>query len=364
MFNTSARQRRVTITDIARQLGVTPTTVSNAFNRPDQLSPALRERILDTAMHMGYLGPDAAARSMRRGRLAAIGVLYADRLSNAFADPAFVLFLKGFALMAEGAGLGMTLIPGYPNETREPASVSSAVVDGFVVYSMADDDPFVATALARRLPIVTVDSPHLPKVPFVGIDDEGAARTAAEHLVRLGHRHVGVLSGELTLARRSGPAGPAEQRAATFGVNRARLKGYAAALADAGIDWSAVPVEEVSDILEIEARNTTRRLLARDPRPTALLAMSDRIARAALEVAMELGMRVPEDLSIVGFDDDPEAARATTPLTTVRQPHVDKGKAAARLLIDQLAGRTAEGSQSLPIQLVVRESTAPPRDRH
>jgi DNA-binding LacI/PurR family transcriptional regulator len=218
MRDGTARPRRVTITDIAAEVGVTPATVSNAFNRPDQLSPALRQRVLAAAARMGYPGPDAAARSMRRGRLRAIGVLYTDRLSYAFADPAFVLFLQGLALAAEAAAMGMTLLPGAPRETRDPAAVRTVVVDGFVVYSMADDDPLVAAALERRLPLVVADSPRLRDVPYVGIDDEGAARAAAAHLLALGHRRFGVIAGELLLDRRSGPADATRQAAAAFGV--------------------------------------------------------------------------------------------------------------------------------------------------
>jgi DNA-binding LacI/PurR family transcriptional regulator len=350
----------VTIVDIAAALGVTPATVSNAFNRPDQLSPALRERVLETATRLGYLGPDAAARSMRRGRLRAIGVLYTDRLSYAFADPAFVLFLEGLALAAENAALGMTLIPGAPKAHRDPAAVGAAVVDGFVVYSMADDDPLVAAAAARRLPMVLVDSPRLPGVPYVGIDDEGAARAAAELLLALGHRRFGVVSGELRLDRRAGPADLERQASATYGVNRARLRGYAAALATAGVDWAGVAVEEAPEGLEGEAREAATRLLARVPRPTALLAMSDRLARGAIEGAREAGWAVPADLSVVGVDDDPGAARTVPALTTVRQPHVAKGRAAGELLVAQLEGRRPEDPRLLSTELVVRGTTAPP----
>ena len=355
-----SRRRRVTIVDIAAELGVTPTTVSNAFNRPDQLSPALRERVLATAARLGYRGPEAAARSLRRGRLPTLGVLYADRLVNAFADAAFVLFLEGLARAAEEADLALTLIPGLARGAREPAAVGAAVVDGFVVYSMADDDPLVAAALARRLPLVVADSPRLSGVPHVGIDDRGAARAAAAHLLGLGHRRIAVVAGELLLDRRPGPSDPARQAAATFGVNRDRLGGYAVAVAAAGLDWTAVPVEEVTEGLEREARAAAARLFALRPRPTALLVMSDRMALDVLEAAREAGFAVPGDLSVVGFDDIPAAARATPPLTTVRQPHVEKGLAAGRLLIAQLEGRGADDPVRLPTELIVRGSTGPP----
>lgn len=347
----------MTISRIADELGVTPTTVSNAFNRPDQLSPALRERVLETARRLGYPGPDAAARSMRRGRLPALGVLYADRLSNAFADQAFVAFLKGVSLAAEEAGCALMLIPGTAEAMSGAAGIALAVLDGFIIYSMADDDPQVRAVIGRRLPVVVADSPDITGVPRVGIDDEQAARQAAEHLLALGHRRFGILAGELGLDRRSGAADAVRQAAASYGVNRSRLRGYFAALAAAGIDPTTVPVEEVSDEIEHHAFAATAKLLTAARRPTALLAMSDRMALVALEAATHRGLAVPQDVSVIGFDDVPDAARAVPPLTTVHQPHVEKGRLAGMLLIGQLRGEHIESPQLLTTRLVVRGST-------
>jgi DNA-binding LacI/PurR family transcriptional regulator len=360
MLEAEQRHRRVTIVDIARRLGVTPATVSNAFNHPDQLSAALRAEVLSTATAMGYLGPDPAARGMRRGRLRTLGVLYSDTLANAFADPAFVLVLQGLAGAAEEAGVGMTLLPGWPRETRRPATVQDAMVDGFVIYSMADDDPLVAAAVARRLPLVIIDSPRLPDALCVGIDDEAAAHTAADHLVALGHRRFGIISGELSHARRSGQAGDAAQAAASYGVNRSRLRGYQSALTAAGIDWRDVVVEEAANEPEREAAAAAARLLSRARPPTALLAMSDRLARGALAGIQGLGLGVPADVSLVGFDDDPEAKHSVPALTTIAQPHVEKGRIAGQLLIDLLRGKRPASPPALPTHLVVRTSTAPP----
>ena len=181
---------RVTLTSIARELGVSAMTVSNAYNHPDRLSEALRERIFETAGRLGYHGPDPVGRSLRRQRTDVVGVLYSNPLSYAFDDPAAVSFLGGLSSVTEEADLGLLLVPaagGASSSERDPRAAAQAAVDGFVIYSMSDEEPLLAAALQRRLPVVVVDQPRKEGVPFVGVDDEGAARMAAEHLLDLGH---------------------------------------------------------------------------------------------------------------------------------------------------------------------------------
>src|SRR4051794_3620437 len=158
---------RVTLKRLAAELGVSPMTVSNAFNRPDQLSAALRQRIVDHARERGYAGPDPLARGLRRGRAGAIGLISDTRLSYAFDDPAASAVMAGVCAAAEDERLGLLLVP-----HGGPAALSSAVVDGIVVYSVAEDNPLLATAVARRLPTVVIDQPTSTSLVTVGIDDE------------------------------------------------------------------------------------------------------------------------------------------------------------------------------------------------
>ncbi|MGF1473083.1 MAG: LacI family DNA-binding transcriptional regulator [Rubrobacteraceae bacterium] len=355
-------KRRATLKEVAAELGVAASTVSNAYNRPDQLSGELRERVFETARRLGYAGPDPAARGLRLGRSGAVGVLYADRLSFAFADPVAVKFLEGVSMATEEAGLGMLLVPGSPRQARDPEAVMAAVVDGFVVYSMPERDPLVGAALERRLPMVMVDQRDQGEVPSVGIEDREAARSAAEHLVQLGHESFGVVSLELALDVQSGLADTSRQDSATYRTGKDRLRGYRSCLADAGIPWDAVPVYECVENLPEEGRRAGEALLSQTPRPTAILAMSDQLALGVLEAAAGRGLRIPEDLSIVGFDDIPAAASSEPPLTTVHQPHVEKGLQAGRMLIAQLDGRDIDESGLLPTELVVRGSTAPAQE--
>jgi DNA-binding LacI/PurR family transcriptional regulator len=333
-------------------------TVSNAYNRPDQLSATLRSRILETAERLGYAGPDPVARSLRRRRTNVVGVLYSNPLSYAFGDAAAVLFLRGVTAATEAFGMGLLLVPGSMGSPEERSTAAGeAAVDGFVVYSMADDDPLVEAALKRQLPTVAVDQPRREGVPFVGIDDEAAAQAAAEHLVGLGHERYGVISFALAPDGRAGIADVARQGSATYRVTRSRLEGYAAALSGAGLSCDDVPVYECPSSTTALGRTAAYALLASDPRPTAILATSDQLALGAIEAAKQRGLSVPDDVSVVGFDDVPPAVTATPALTTVYQDHAEKGLLAGRLLAARLREEEAPEPDLLPARLVVRGST-------
>ena len=357
--NPTGSGRRATLKEVASELGVSVSTVSNAYNRPDQLSGELRERVFETARRLEYGGPDPTARSLRRRRAGAIGVVYADRLSYAFADPAAVMFMQGVSVATEEAGLGMLLVPGSPRQARDPEAAGGAVVDGFIVYCLAEDDPLVAAALERRLPTVLVDQPPREGLPAVGIDDEGAARAAAEHLIGQGHTKFGVVSFELTPESPGGLADPERRKYATYWPSRRRLRGYEAAFEAAGISWEETPVYECPENHPNEGHRAAGTLLSQQPRPTAILALSDQLALGAMKAVTQRGLSVPNDVSVAGFDDIPEASRSTPRLTTVRQPHVEKGLKAGRMLIAQLQGEDTQRSEILPSRLVVRGSTAP-----
>jgi DNA-binding LacI/PurR family transcriptional regulator len=351
------------MTRVAQELGVSPMTVSNAYNRPERVSESLREQIFETAERLGYAGPDPVARALRRQRTNLAGVLYSNPLSHAFDDPAQVLFLKGVAAAIEEAGMGLVLVPGSVGSSAEEraSAAMDAAVDGFIVYSVADDDPLIEAALRRRLPTVIADQPLLEGIPFVGIDDESAARGVAEHVLGLGHERFGVVSFSIAAADCApGIADSRRQRSATLRVTRARLAGYEAVLEAAGLPWKEVPVYECFGSSKALGREAANALLSRDPRPTAILALSDQLALGLIEAAKARDLSVPEDLSVAGFDDVPEAATSRPPLTTVHQGHAEKGELAGRLLVAQLRGEETEDRGLLPARLMVRGSTGRP----
>jgi DNA-binding LacI/PurR family transcriptional regulator len=347
-------RNRVTLQTIADALDVSRTTVSNAYNRPDQLAPELRERILATAKELGYSGPDPAARRLRSGRRDVVGLLFTEDLSYAFTDPAAVILLQGIARATARAGLSLLLVPEHGPGVRN--AVLDAVVDAFCIYSMPAGHPNVLAALERRLPMVVVDEPRLDGHPFVGIEDHAGARVATEHVLELGHRRIAVLSERASDDGYEGPLTREREAQTIYAVNRERLDGYRDALAPAGISWGDIPKWEVS-VNDIEhGLAGGRALLAGDPRPTAVLASTDLLALGVLAAARELGLSVPGDVSVVGFDDVPGAAWSQPALTTARQPLLEKGEIAGRLLI----GEAADEEVVLPVELVIRESTGPP----
>ncbi|HYO35290.1 MAG TPA: LacI family DNA-binding transcriptional regulator [Geodermatophilus sp.] len=348
--------RRPTLRHLAAAAGVSRSTASNAYNRPDQLSAELRERVLATAARIGYPGPSPAGSALRRGRSGSLAVLLGDRLGYAFSDPAAAVFLDGLAEAVEDDGFALLVLPGArTGGGPAPEAVRSAVVDAVVAYSLPDDDPAIAAVRDRGLPLVTVDQPALAGVPAVRIDDVGGARAVAGHVLGLGHSRLAVVAFELGTDGWRGPADLQRQGRATFGVTRDRLAGYRAAVESAGLGWADVPVLECPHNAHAEGVGALAALLP--GRPTAVLAMSDELALGIVQGATDAGLSLPGDLTVTGFDDTAAAARAG--LTTVRQPLRDKGVRAGEQVLALLAGDDPQ-AETLPTELVVRSSSAPP----
>src|SRR5215210_7281502 len=302
---------------VARAVGVSPTTVSNAYNRPHKLSPALRERILGAARDLGYAGPNPAARSLRRGRAGSIGLLFGEALTYAFQDPGAVEFLHGLAEGSARHNTVLQLIGALDVDRQEGASLlANAIVDGLVVWTLPDRHPLLRLARERNIPLVIHGGPRLDDVPFVGIDDRAAARAAAEHLLGLGHRSLAVISQPFGPSRRARRRDPAKLGRPSYRVTRERLAGYKAGADAAAPEPAALDVYEVAVNSPDEGRRAALALLHASPRPTAVLAMSDQLAAGALAAARELDLRVPRDVSVVGWDDSSSARTSAPALTT------------------------------------------------
>ena len=252
MSRSPAPRRRATLASLAAELKVSRTTISNAYNRPDQLSADLRERVLATAKRLGYPGPDPVARSLRTRRAGAVGLMITERLNYSFSDPAALDFVAGLAESCEEAGQGLLLVAIGPNRSVKDgsAAVLAAGVDGFVVYSASDDDPYLPVVQQRHLPVVVVDQPKdVPGTSRVCIDDREAMRRLAEYVVGLGHRDIGLLT--MRLGRdwpHGGPrpavADPERVQTTHFHVQRERIYGVYDAMTAAGLDPESLSVVE------------------------------------------------------------------------------------------------------------------------
>ncbi len=348
---------RVTLQTIADRVGVSRMTVSNAFSRPDQLSAELRGRILIAAEQLGYAGPDPAARALARGTTGAVGVLLTDSLRHAFTDEVATTFLGAIAEELAPTGLALTLLSASDQADTIPAR--DVPMDGALVYSCNTRSTAVDWLKRRKLPLVYVDQVAEPGIASINIDDRAGARSAAQHLVDLGHRRIGIVA-----QNRAAPSGiVADPIGAAVGhVVKQRMLGWLDALEAAGIRPTVIQ-EWPSDVGAGD--EAARLLFDRGDRPTAVLCYSDVLAYGVVQAAQARGLRVPEDLSVVGFDDNPLAQRMRPALTTVRQDVAAKGHAAAAALTAAIErSRTGSGSRArhvlLPTELVIRDSTAPP----
>jgi DNA-binding LacI/PurR family transcriptional regulator len=351
-------RRPATLASLAAELGVSRTTVSNAYNRPDQLSAPLRARVLEAARRLGYPGPDPVARSLRTRKAGAVGLLLTEALSYAFRDPAATGFLEGLALACEQAGQGLLLVPVSPDHA-DVAAVHQAGVDGFVVYSVREDDPHFLAVLERPVPTVVCDQPHgVEGVDRVGVDDRAGMLGLARHLTTLGHRRIGVLCMRLGAGHNDGLADAERQSSATYPVQRDRLSGLRDGLAEVGVDWSEVPVIERFEHSVDAGQSAAAELLAVHPHLTAIVCTSDVLALGALRHASSRGLSVPEDLTVTGFDGVPEAERAG--LTTVRQPLREKGRVAGELLLDR-GDRSRPRRVMLPTEMWVGSTSGEAR---
>lgn len=332
-------RRVVTILDVARQAGVSPATVSRVLNRSSHaVSETIRRRVVAVARRLRY-SPNLLARSLLKRETSAIGVLVPD-VSN----PYYAVILRG---IEDGAGAtGRAVVVCNTDRRRDKLrsylrALLERRVDGLVIAGgtvRADDLRGI-----KPLPPAVVVGRHPVRLPSVRVDNVGAAAEVTRHLIELGHQRIGFL------------AGPA-----TSWTARDRLVGYRRALREFGVPTRPEAVVRGEFSLEGGLRGASQLLGLPDP-PTAIVASSDQMAVGALRAIHAHGLRVPEDVSVVGFDDSPLASYVVPALTSVAIPMYEIGRQALLLLLQVREGGRGR-SVVLPTQLRVRESTAPPRE--
>ncbi|THG32908.1 LacI family DNA-binding transcriptional regulator [Naasia lichenicola] len=329
---------RASIHDVAAAAGVSVATVSKAVNGRYGVAPGTAARVMRAVAELGYES-SLIASSMRSRRTGVIGVLVADF------EPFSAEVLKGVGAGLHGsqydllAFSGSHLGDGEGWERRSLSRLSGTLIDGAIMVT-----PTV-TNVSADVPIVAID-PHAGRadLPTVEADSHGGARRAVDYLIELGHRRIGFIAGRPDLKS-----------------SRLRDAGYRDALRSAGIPFDPV-LTRVGFYESQSTRDVARTLLLEPDRPTAVFAANDLSAIAVIEVAHELGLDVPRDLSVIGFDDIPEAAQNGVPLTTIRQPMGRIGQTAAEMVTALMAGeKLAATHVLLPTRLIPRASTAAPR---
>ncbi|WP_166361551.1 LacI family DNA-binding transcriptional regulator [Pseudomonas akapageensis] len=356
----------VSMKDVALAAGVSQPAVSYAYNRPAKLSEAQRKHILEVAAKLGYPGPNVMGRSLRSGKVGAIGLMMMDKLSVAFADPSAIAVLRGISEIGELENVALTLFPlnnkrleSAKEATNEGSLALRGLVDGLIISTLPDNHPAVLATLKQKLPFVIIDSPLVDGTFFVGIDDRGAARTQIQHLLDLGHRKIGIIIDRLNPDGYRGPINEQRFRTASERIVRERLTGYVEAAEAAGLGFDDLCVIEAGGLDSTSGQTAAFTLLTSND-VTAVVACSDVMAMACMKTADALQRPVPQTLSVIGFDDIPEAVQAG--LTTIGQPMVEKAVFAAQMLTEQLnapAGVHLEPRQKIfPTRLIVRHSTA------
>jgi DNA-binding LacI/PurR family transcriptional regulator len=332
-------RRRPTIDDVARHAGVSKGAVSLALNGRPGVSEATRQRIVAAAEALGWR-PSARAKALSESRALAIGLIVARSTSQLPTDPYFAALLSG--VEDELASAGYALVLSVVADARAEAETYRRLahdgrVDGVLLTDARVDDPRDALVSELGLEAVVV-GPSDSGLPGVAADERGPLARAVRALADLGHRRIGHVAGPPALVQ-----------------TNVRLEAWRAALAAAELPSGPVAGGDFTG--EGGARATRRLLERRDP-PTAIVYANDMMAIAGLRVARDLRLRVPRDLSIVGFDDVPLAEHVHPPLTTIRRHPVAAGAAAARLLLQRLRGEPLAVPELPEPQLITRESTA------
>ncbi|MCS7178173.1 MAG: LacI family DNA-binding transcriptional regulator [Anaerolineae bacterium] len=335
-----------TLEEVAKLAGVSRSTVSRVINQQPNVRPEVRERVWEVIRQTGYQ-PHAAARSLATRRTRVIGLVIPQAVTTLFTDPYFPIFMRGVADACNAHNYHLMLsLFSHRRAQGAPTSqdalyqqiLRSRYLDGVVVSSATLDDPVFHHLLEDGVPFVIAGRYPHERANYVDVDNVVGARMAVEHLLRLGHERIATITGPLNMF-----------------AAQDRLEGYRQALTARGIPIDEHLIVE-GDFTEQGGQAAMKRLLPY--RPTAVFAASDMMAIGALKALREDGLRVPEDIALVGFDDVPLASMVDPALTTVRQPIEQLGSMAVELLISLLENPQRETVHRvvLPTELVIRAS--------
>ena len=326
--------RRATISDVARTAGVSPSTASVVFSGKTPVSEATRSRVLDAAASLGYSGPDPRAASLRRGRSGIVGVVLQGRLGAVFRDPVLRLTMDGLSDAVAPLGADLLLLHDEGKGSGAPTLLTAPIDAAVLVGCSGLLREQLATVRSRGIPVVVIEGDAGADVPRVGLDNRDAQRVAAAHVADLGHRNVFTLTLPTHWGARSGWITPEIEAAITVEVTRDRLAGFRD-------QFPTSPAYAAAESSIDEGLRAGRLFFAdADLRPTAVVAQSDLLATGVIRAAEEAGLRVPEDVSVTGFDGIDVDGLAPYVLTTQVQAATLKGRIAGEAIAALLSGDT------------------------
>ncbi|SJN45236.1 HTH-type transcriptional regulator celR [Microbacterium esteraromaticum] len=326
---------RSRIEEVAALAGVSRSTVSRVVNGSTSVSPAALAAVQKAVQQLNY-APNRAARSLASRQTHAIGLVVPEDTTRFFGDPFLASVVAGISSrLADSDYILNLLIASDDVDGKMTQFVRNGGVDAAIIVSHHTSDTFI-DRIAEAVPVVFGGRPTVARETdcLVDVDNAEAARSATAHLIALGRRRIATITGTMTMS-----------------VSVDRRDGFLAALADAGLESAG---EADGDFSERGGAVAMHALLAQEQRPDAVFIASDLMARGALGVLRDAGLRVPEDIAVIGFDDS--ALAAASDLTSVRQPTFEQGELLAGLIIDVLAGRHPAPLTILPTELVVRGS--------
>jgi DNA-binding LacI/PurR family transcriptional regulator len=349
---------RPTLADVASAAGVSVSTASLAFSGAGPVAPKTRARVHDAASRLGYCGPDPLGRSLRSGRSGIVAVVLGDHLHRCFRDPVSIQVLDGLVCALGTMGLGVLLVPATPapdgSVAVDPLLATAPMDVAVLIWGVETNDP-VLTALRRRgVPVVLGEGSETTKDPVVGLLDRRGTADLVRYLRDLGHTRFASVTLPFIRPRRSGPVTPERMAELDWTPTRHRIEG----LADAGIE-PVVMMETAGSLVE-EGQAAGRAVLDVDDPPTVVVAQSDLLAAGVLLAARDLGLRVPEDVSVAGFDGLDLPWLAPDTLTTVAQPLAAKGEAIGHM-VQCLLGGEIPPNVHLDVELRIGTTTGPPR---
>jgi len=327
----------VTIFDVAREAGVSYATVSRVINNKDHVKPDKRERVRRAMARLGYV-VNQQARSLAGGKSQVVGLLVPGLDTSYIGE-----IVRGIDAELASVSYDLMLYTTHDRKTREStyaAMITQGLADGLLLILPRDPGAYLEALRRRAFPYVLIDHQGIDESgPSVGATNRSGGYAATRYLIELGHRRIGLITGSIDL-----------------GCSIDRLAGYRDALAECGIAFDPALVRQ-GEFAQPDGYRGARELLDLPERPTAIFASNDVMAFGVMDAVREAGLRIPADVSIIGFDDIPQASHVRPNLTTIRQPLGQMGRTATRMLLQQIASPATEPARiELSTELIVRDS--------